>query len=292
MRLDRSRHGTGLSTMSEEAGPDVAGSSDSTPKRRRVQPVRMQWAKLGAQAIADHRLSEKDLRVLAALALFRNEPSGKCYPSHEDLAAATRLSPSTVKRTLVRLREFGHVDWRHYPKPGGGYGTQRLRAPRARRGHGAETADAPVAADRRIRQRGSCDRCGRYPELNVSVTYRLSRIERERDLPRYPRLNVRRDLPNNRKPSTESSNRPPRRREPKSVRAYDLEGIAMTEYSKPVEIVSPTSRESIEVRGRRYLVEGRLSVWRIDAEGHRGDLPGLGRTSRARLARGHVVVLV
>ncbi len=51
------------------------------------------------------------------LAHYRNDRTGECYPSMEELARATGLSESTVRRWLYELRGRGLID---FPKNRGG----------------------------------------------------------------------------------------------------------------------------------------------------------------------------
>ena len=53
--------------------------------------------------------------VLAALAFFRNDGSGLCFPSTEKIAKAARRSPNIVRTAIKRLVELGYVSMEQRP---------------------------------------------------------------------------------------------------------------------------------------------------------------------------------
>lgn len=53
--------------------------------------------------------------VLAALAFFRNDGSGLCFPSTETIAKAARRSPNIVRTAIKRLVELGYVSMEQRP---------------------------------------------------------------------------------------------------------------------------------------------------------------------------------
>ena len=53
--------------------------------------------------------------VLAALAFFRNDGSGLCFPSTETIAKAARRSPNIVRTAIKRLVELGYVSIEQRP---------------------------------------------------------------------------------------------------------------------------------------------------------------------------------
>ncbi len=61
---------------------------------------------------ADARLSHAQFRVAAALLFdFHNTKTGECFPSYPQLAAASRTSETTAKRTTEKLKAMGVVDF-------------------------------------------------------------------------------------------------------------------------------------------------------------------------------------
>ena len=61
----------------------------------------------------DRRLSGKDKEVYSTIRSFRNEKTRKAvYASREKVAALLGYSISTVKRSIVALRKYGHLTWK------------------------------------------------------------------------------------------------------------------------------------------------------------------------------------
>lgn len=61
--------------------------------------------------LADQRLTGEAKLVYTILANFADK-DGVCYPKHATIAAMTGWSVSTVKRSLVQLRDHGYVSWK------------------------------------------------------------------------------------------------------------------------------------------------------------------------------------
>ena len=65
--------------------------------------------------------------VLVALADFKNEVTGACYPRVRKIAEKSGLSESTVKRWLRRARIMGLISWNHLIRKDGSHGPNAYR---------------------------------------------------------------------------------------------------------------------------------------------------------------------
>lgn len=113
-------------TRARGAGSDGPGETypDDTPGGHdgSALPAGLRFTMLPIGCLSDRRLRRQDIVTLATLASFRNAQTGACFPSHAQIAARCGYNPSTVRKALARLREYGYVDWLHFDRYGGGWG--------------------------------------------------------------------------------------------------------------------------------------------------------------------------
>ncbi len=60
--------------------------------------------------LSDDRLSRADFKVLGALCYRRNNKTGQCNPSNEDVAELCKISVRTVERSTSNLESFGYLE--------------------------------------------------------------------------------------------------------------------------------------------------------------------------------------
>ena len=76
-----------------------------------------------------HDLLESDLRVFGVLCSRYNQKTRQLNPGHLTIAQDTGLSVTTVRRSLLRLRELGYVGWLPTQRGDGGQGAHDYYIP-------------------------------------------------------------------------------------------------------------------------------------------------------------------
>src|SRR5262249_29992952 len=85
------------------------------PEHQQNKAGGIRFVQVPYDVYTDPDLTSTEKLVIGRLILFAGK-DGRCYPSHETLAAELRLKPRQVRNLMASLKQKGWIAWRRTGK--------------------------------------------------------------------------------------------------------------------------------------------------------------------------------
>ena len=103
--------GSEVMSRTEKRNPEPPAPSSQSGTTREVDAMRQLLPIQSIGVLAESELSTSARLVAVMLMYHVNLKNGLCYPSISTLALECGCQPTTIKKAITELREFGFVEW-------------------------------------------------------------------------------------------------------------------------------------------------------------------------------------